>query len=54
MCIRDRANLFDVEWINAQVSEKLYGRIEFASAKETEALNIINTAFTVNDSAQAF
>ena len=48
-----KANLFDVEWINAQVSEKLYGRIEFASAKETEALNIINTAFTVNDSAQA-
>ena len=48
-----KANLFDVEWINAQVSKKLYGRIEFASAKETEALNIINTAFTVNDSAQA-
>ncbi len=48
-----KANLFDIEWINAQVSDKLYGRIEFASAKETEAVNIINTAFTVNDSAQA-
>ncbi len=48
-----KANLFDVEWINAQVSDKLYGRIEFTSAKETEALNIINTVFTVNDFAQA-
>ena len=26
-----KANLFDVKWINAQVLDKLYGRIEFAS-----------------------
>ncbi len=48
-----KVNLYGVEWINAQVLDKLYGRIEFASEMETEALNIINTAFTINDSAQA-
>lgn len=48
-----KANLFDVKWINAQVLDKLYGRIEFTSAKGAEDLNIINTAFTINDSAQA-
>jgi hypothetical protein len=48
-----KAKLYDVEWINAQVSDKLYGRIEFGAAKEAKDINIINTAFTINDSAQA-
>ena len=51
--ITPKANLFDVKWINAQVLDKLYGRIEFASAKEAGELNIVNTAFTINDSDQA-
>ena len=48
-----KAKLYGVKWINALVSDKLYGRIEFASAKETQDVNLINTAFTINDSAQA-
>lgn len=46
-------NLFDLKWINAQVLDKLYGRIEFVSADADEKINIINTAFTINESAQA-
>jgi hypothetical protein len=48
-----KAKLYDVEWINAQVSDKLFGRIEFGATKETKDVNIINTAFTINDTAQA-
>jgi hypothetical protein len=48
-----KVKLFDVKWINAQVLDKLYGRIEYGSAKETKEVNIINTAFTINDAEEA-
>ena len=46
-------NLFDVKWINAHVSDKLYGRIEYTHSKAFDQANIINMAFTINDSSQA-
>ena len=42
-----------MRWINAQVLDKLYGHIEFVSAEADEKVNIINTAFTINESSQA-
>ena len=50
--VTPNTNLFDLKWINAQVLDKLYGRIEFVSAEGDEKINIINTAFTINESAQ--
>ena len=51
--VTPNTNLFDLKWINAQVLDKLYGRIEFVLAEADEKINIINTTFTINESAQA-
>ncbi len=51
--VSPQIHIYDAQWINAQVGNKLYGRMEFLSEKPSEDLNIINTSFTINDTAQA-
>ena len=48
-----RGSLLNLNWINSQISGKLYGRAEFVSKTTPDKINQLNTSFTVNKNSEA-
>lgn len=48
-----KIQLEDLNWINTQLNDKLYGRLEFFSANKPSQMNQFNTAFTIDSEAKA-
>ena len=48
-----QGTLVNFNWINSQIKDKLYGRVEFTSNTAPDKLNQLNTLFSINDNSQA-
>ncbi|NCG04439.1 MAG: hypothetical protein GWO82_03805 [Bacteroidetes bacterium] len=48
-----QGKLVQMNWINSQIEDKLYGRAEFRSFSTPDKLNQLNTSFTLNELGQA-
>ena len=48
-----RGALLNLNWINSQIKDKLYGRAEFSFSASPDKQNQLNTSFTINEARQA-